>query len=98
MQPVALGVEADAFGLTPEEIAAAVMFSAANAVLQAGMRLLPISHRDVQGALHRLRPQIAAFSQEAAQPHRLYSMQSFHPVQEIAAMRHRFSEARLFAS
>ena len=98
MQSVALGVAANAFGLTPEEIAAAVMLSAANAVLQAGMRLLPISHRDVQGALHRLRPQITAFSREAAQPNRLHSLQSFHPVQEIAAMRHRFSEARLFAS
>lgn len=97
-QPIALGMAGDAFGLTPEEIAGVVMFSAANAVLQAGMRLLPISHRDVQGALHRLRPQIAAYAEVAACPKRRHSMQSFHPVQEIAAMRHRLSEARLFAS
>lgn len=95
---VAIGVVADAFGATAEEIAGAVMFSAANVVFQAGMRLLPISHRDVQGSLHRLRPQIAACAEAAARPKRVHSMQSFHPVQEIAAMRHRFSEARLFAS
>lgn len=97
-QPVALGIAASVFGVGAEETAGAVIFGAANAVLQAGMRLLPISHRDVQGTLHRLRAQIAAYAELAARPSRLHSMQSFHPIQEIAAMRHRSSEARLFAS
>ncbi len=31
-------------------------------ILQASMRLLPVSHRDVQATLHRLRPEIAALA------------------------------------
>ena len=56
---VAFGVVTSSFGGHPETAAATLLQSTANAILQAAMRLLPVSHRDVQGALHRLRPRIA---------------------------------------
>ena len=60
------------------------------------MRLLPLSHRDVQAILHRLRPRLAAFATEAASGPG--TLRSFHPLQEIASMRHETAAARLFAS
>jgi urease accessory protein len=84
-------------GATPEQVSAALMQSAATSILQASMRLLPVSHRDVQGTLHRLRPEIAALAREAAAT-TLDELRSFHPMQEIASMRHRTAAVRLFAS
>ena len=56
---VAFGAISGVFGSQPEQTAAALMHSTATAILQASMRLLPVSHRDVQRALHALRPVIA---------------------------------------
>jgi urease accessory protein len=94
--PVAFGVVAATFGASPETVAALVMQGTVNAILQASLRLLPVSHRDVQSVLHRLRPRVAELAERAAQPGRL--LQSFHPVQDIASMRHEVASARLFAS
>ncbi len=63
---VALGVAGAAFGVPPEDVAAAPLFSTANALVQAAMRLLPISHRDAQSVLHRVRDAIADAARAAA--------------------------------
>ena len=74
-------------GLGPEDVAAALLFSTANALVQAAMRLLPISHRDAQSVLHRVRDAIADAARVAAGAEPL-PFTSFHPLQEIA-QRHR---------
>jgi len=93
---VAFGTVAEAFSARPADSAALLMQGAANAILQAGMRLFPMSHRDVQGALHRLRPRIAALAESAAEPDS--RLESFHPLQDIASMRHEAAAVRMFAS
>jgi urease accessory protein UreF len=74
------------------------MLSAANAMLQAAMRLGRISHRDAQATLHRLRPRIDALVQQIEASHSDTPLLAFQPLQEIASMRHERAEARLFAS
>ena len=85
------GTFAVAFGRLPASVAsprsdaaAAFLQSAATSMLHAAMRLLPFSHRDVQAALHRLRPDIAEAATAAATTP-IDDMRSFHPLQEIAA-------------
>jgi urease accessory protein UreF len=56
------------------------------------MRLGRISHRDAQAVLHRLRPLIAELDLSQR------PLRAYHPLQEIASMRHERAEARLFAS
>jgi urease accessory protein len=94
---VAFGAAAGALGVDAEDAAAALMFGSIAAILQAAMRLLPLSHRDVQSALHGARPLIASLAERASRigPHQLAS---FHPMQEIASMRHRHAGVRMFAS
>jgi urease accessory protein UreF len=69
-----------------------LLISTANGLLQAAMRLGRISHRDAQAILHRLRPGIANIDLSDGVLH------AYHPLQEIASMRHQRAEARLFAS
>lgn len=95
--PVAFGVVCSVLGVPARDVPAALLFSSANAMLQAAMRLLPFSHRDAQAALHRLRPEIAALTAQVFQ-HPSALLASFHPLQEIASMRHAAAEARLFRS
>jgi urease accessory protein len=97
VQPVAFAVVATAFGVQASQVAPALLFGAANALLQAWMRLQPVSHRDVQAILTRLRPLIASLA-AAAQTTAGLPLRAFHPLQEIASMRHAGAEARLFAS
>lgn len=97
-QPVAFGVVCAALGVDDAESAvAALLLLSVTGVLQASMRLLPISHRDVQATLHHLRPVIAALASGVvgggARP-----LRSFQPIQDIASMRHEAASARLFAS
>jgi urease accessory protein len=98
MQPVAFGVVCAALGVSDgESVVAALLLVAATAVLQASMRLMPISHRDVQATLHHLRPVIAELTSDVVacgtRP-----LRSFQPLQDIASMRHEAAMARLFAS
>jgi urease accessory protein len=99
---VAFGVAGAASGAAPGAIASALLLGTASAILSAAMRLLPVSHRDVQGALHRLRPMIATLAEDAdadvASRGASTELLSFHPIQEIAAMRHGVAPVRLFAS
>jgi urease accessory protein len=96
-QPVVFGAICAALEVEAETAVAALLLGNVNGMLQAAMRLLPVSHRDVQGALHRLRPEIAAIVRDIAtkepQP-----LRAFHPMQEIASMRHVYANARMFAS
>jgi urease accessory protein len=95
---VAFGVVNAALGAEPDEVAAALILSAANALLQAAMRLGRISHRYAQGILHALRSSILELSEEIAAGGASVRLRAFHPLQEIASMRHAQAEARLFAS
>jgi urease accessory protein len=95
--PVAFAVAGSALGIDARELAAASLFATANTLWSAAVRLLPVSHRDVQGALHRLRPRIEALALEAVDRENA-PLTSFHPLQEIASMRHRTASVRLFAS
>jgi urease accessory protein len=99
---VAFGVVAASQGIEPRYVPAAVMLAAATAMLQASMRLMRVSHRDVQAILHRLRPLIARLAADvrsgALRPESPSLLSGFHPLQDIASMRHASAEARLFAS
>ena len=96
--PVALGVVGAAFDIGAESLVGSLLFSTANALVQAAMRLLRISHRDAQAVLHRVRGEITVLSREAAIEAGLLVFASFHPLQEIAAMRHSGAPVRFFAS
>jgi len=118
MHPVAFGVVSASLGVALDDVAPALLQTTATALLQAAMRLLPVSHRDVQSILHRLRPQIAACTSDSESESGSLSaggegpalslskgggrgfsgLACFHPLQEIASMRHARAEARLFAS
>ena len=95
---VAFGVVAAAHEIEPRYVPAAVMLAAATAMLQAAMRLMRVSHRDVQATLHRLRPLIAARAAGVRSDVGVPALAGFHPMQDIASMRHAEAEARLFAS
>jgi urease accessory protein UreF len=97
MQPVAFAVTGTALGLSEEDCVSALLFGSANAILQAAMRLLRFSHRDAQAILHRLRSRIADLTRECVIKDAA-GLRAFHPLQEIASMRHAMAEARLFAS
>jgi urease accessory protein len=98
---VAFGVVAASHGIDPRYVPAAVMLAAVTAMLHASMRLTRVSHRDVQAILHRLRPLIARLAAEVRSAEAGYgpaALTGFHPLQDIASMRHASAEARLFAS
>jgi urease accessory protein len=103
--PVAYAVVCRDLGVDAADVPGAILLGAVTALLQSSLRLMRVSHRDVQAALHRLRPRIAAivdgivsrsvapgFSPESQ------SFRAFNPLQDIASMRHERAEARLFAS
>ena len=95
---VALGVVGAAPGVERVALASALLFSTANALVQAAMRLLPVSHRDAQAVLHRVRDEIAAVAEKTCEDGGGGGFSSFHPLQEIAAMRHERARVRFFAS
>jgi urease accessory protein len=97
-QPVAFGVVCEALGVSDgESVVASLLLVAATAVLQASMRLMPISHRDVQATLHHLRPVIAELASDVVAGG-TRPLRSFQPLQDVASMRHEAATARLFAS
>jgi len=99
--PVAYGVVCRDLGVAPTDVPGVFLLGALTAILQSAMRLMRVSHRDVQAALHALRPQIASIADGiislkagASRP----TLHAFNPMQDIASMRHECAEARLFAS
>ena len=110
-QPVAFGVAGNVLGVHEDDAASALLLTSANAILQASMRLLPVSHRDVQGILHRARPQIVEMVEGMGRRangqtgkvgvdlnEAWTALRSFQPLQEIASMRHARGNSRLFSS
>ena len=95
--PVALATVGASLGLGATELVAGLLFSTANTLHSAAMRLLPVSHRDAQAALHRHRTAIRRLAEEAASD-REPGYASFFPLQEIAAARHEGAAVRFFAS
>jgi urease accessory protein UreF len=94
---VAFAVAGGGLDVAVADLTAAYLFTSASALWQAAIRVLPVSHRDVQASLHRLRPVIDRLGQEAVVRAR-DPFTSFHPIQEIASMRHRTATVRMFAS
>jgi urease accessory protein len=95
---VALGVVCAALGIEDaESVVAALLLLSVTGVLQASMRLMAVSHRDVQATLHHLRPVIAALASGVVAGGER-PLRSFQPLQDIASMRHEAASARLFAS
>lgn len=94
---VALGVVGAALEVPATELVAAMLFSTANTLHQAAMRLLPVSHRDAQAALHHHRADIPALAEDAITAGST-DFASFLPLKEIASMRHEGATVRFFAS
>lgn len=95
--PVALAAAGAALEVDRSSLVAGLLFSTANALVQASMRLLPLSHRDAQAVLHDARAEISAIVEETdGSDDRPFT--SFHPLQEIASMRHADAPVRFFAS
>jgi urease accessory protein len=102
--PIAFAAVCTDLGVDAADVPGAFLLGAVTAILQSALRLMRVSHRDVQAALHRLRPQIAEIAEgvvNSSAAIRLASsppLAAFHPLQDIASMRHERAEARLFAS
>jgi urease accessory protein len=95
--PVSLGVLAAAWGLAPEEAAAAELYSFVTGLLGAALRVLRIDHAQVQALLVRLRPLVAATAAEAARMS-YEDLAPCAPQIDIMQMRHAHASIRLFAS
>ena len=94
---VALGVVAHTQHISAEQALLVFCHSHAVSVLGAAMRLLPISHSDVQGILYRLPSRLTALVDEIRElPWE--EMASFAPELDIASMSHETDDLRLFAS
>ncbi|MSQ14620.1 MAG: hypothetical protein EXR50_01980 [Dehalococcoidia bacterium] len=94
---VALGVVAAALEVPAEAALLAMCHSHAVSVLGAAMRLLPLSHSDVQGILSRLRPVIASEARNL-RGRTWQEMASFTPQLDLLSECHAQDDLRMFAS
>ncbi len=78
-------------------LVAGLLFSTANTLFQAAMRLMPVSHRDTQAALHAIRADVVDLARWSVERLR-EPPSSFHPLQELASMRHERAAVRFFTS
>jgi len=92
-----LGAICGCLGLAPAEAAALTLWVALNGLLAAAIRLLPLTHDDVQRLLVALRPLIAALA-ETAVTRDAETLAGAAPQWEIWSMRHETANVRLFAS
>ncbi|HWC24743.1 MAG TPA: urease accessory UreF family protein [Flexivirga sp.] len=100
-QPVAYGVGAAAFELTPHDAAAVTVYESVAGPAAAAMKVLSTDPFTVQGAVAELAPLLDELAADAAAlaeapADELPSLSS--PLLDIAAEQHRGLEARLFAS
>lgn len=93
----ALGVIATALNISGTTALLAFSHSFATGVLGAAVRLLPITHSQVQGILFHLHSLIADLSAEIAD-RPWQEMTSFTPELDLAAMGHETEDVRMFAS
>jgi urease accessory protein len=94
---VVFGLVGGAYGWSPPDAAAAFLYSSCVAMVNAGIRLLPMGQLDGQRIIARLLPEIATLAAAAAQTP-LSDASSSATGLEIAAMRHAALDARLFRS
>ena len=93
----ALGAVAGIAGLTAAAAAGLALWCAAAGFLNAALRLLRVTHDDVQAILVGMRPLMARLVEEAVATDPLH-MAGGAPRLEIWSMRHEMGTARLFAS
>ncbi|MBM3941376.1 MAG: hypothetical protein FJ316_00330 [SAR202 cluster bacterium] len=94
---VALGVVSHCLEIPEQWALLAFCHSYCVGVLSAGLRLLPMTHRQAQEILRRLQSLALELAQEIAQRD-WREMTSFTPELDIAAMNHESSDLRIFAS
>ena len=94
---VVFGLVGGAYGWSPPDAAAAFLYSSCVAMVNAGIRLLPMGQLDGQRIIARLLPEIATLAAVAARTP-LSEAASSAVGLEIAAMRHAALDARLFRS
>ena len=92
-----LGAITGRLGLPPMEAAALALWTATNGFLGAALRLLRVTHDDIQAILVELRPVVGGLAAEAARADPL-ALAGGAPQLEIWAMRHETATVRLFAS
>ena len=92
-----VGAVAGTLGMAPPAAAGLVLWSAASGFLNAALRLLRVTHDDVQAILVELRPLAARLVEEAVAADPL-AIAGGAPQLEIWSMRHESGAARLFAS
>ena len=94
---VALGVASCSAGIEAQTALLMFCHSFAVGVLGAAQRLLPITHSEAQGILHRLHEPVVRMMPDLEARH-WSQMTSFAPQADIAAMLHEHDEVRMFAS
>ena len=94
---VALGVVGFTLGLSDEATLLVFCHTHAVSVLGAASRLLPFTHSDAQGILHRLQPLVTDLVGEIRQ-RSWEEMTAFTPELDIISMNHEDDDLRLFAS
>ncbi len=92
-----LGAIAGRTGLPPAYAATLSLWSAASGLLNAALRLLRVTHDDVQAILVGLRPLMVRLADEAARTDPR-DMAGGAPQFEVWSMRHETATVRLFAS
>jgi urease accessory protein len=92
---VSLGLTLAAAGWSKEDSIAAFLYQTATSFVAAAMKLLPLGQREGQRLLERWLEVIERVSRNASHQQVL---QSWSPIQDIYAMRHRRLESRLFRS
>jgi urease accessory protein len=96
-QACVMGAIAGRSGMDDVSAATLVLWTAANGFLNAALRLLPVTHDEVQAILVRLRPLITGLAKVACSADPLQIAGSA-PQLEVWAMRHEVAAVRLFAS
>jgi urease accessory protein len=95
--PVAVGAAAAAHGITLADALAAWLNAVASALVQAGVRLIPIGQSEAVATLAALEPAILAAARRA-ETSSLDELGSSSIRAEIAALRHEVQYSRLFRS
>ncbi len=94
---VAFGVVSSSLGVSREASLLGYSHAFCVGVLGAAMRLLPMTHGQCQGILHRIHPRISAVATDIDRVH-WSDMTSFAPEIEIGSLNHPFDDVRMFAS
>jgi urease accessory protein len=94
---VALAVTTAGLGIPADLALGAFCHGYLVGVLGAAMRLLPLSHAQIQGIHHELQPLVARLAIDVADRH-WTDMTTFAPELDLAAIAHEGDDVRMFAS